>query len=175
VGSARCAAFWGHDGKALAAFYAAALGWEVTQAFGDSAAMISDGTTKYVFYTAESFKASDWPEDELVFHLDLTSATSRPPRAASSPSVPPQACPPAWRQVLDRAARPLRLALLHQRRRQRRVKYVPVCPAHAVVVRGAGQGSACAGKAALAAGASSGGARAIATELGRAGATVYVI
>lgn len=33
--------------------------------------MISDGTTKYVFYAAESFKAPDWPVDELVFHLDL--------------------------------------------------------------------------------------------------------
>lgn len=34
--------------------------------------MISDGTTTYVFYTAESFKAPDWPANELVFHLDLT-------------------------------------------------------------------------------------------------------
>ncbi len=67
----KCAAFWGHDGKVLADFYAAALGWEVTQTFGDAAAMISDGTTTYVFYTAESFKAPNWPEDELVFHLDL--------------------------------------------------------------------------------------------------------
>ncbi|MEU7135117.1 VOC family protein [Streptomyces sp. NPDC046261] len=67
----KCAAFWGHDGKALADFYAAALGWKVTQTFGDAAAMISDGTTSYVFYTATSFKAPDWPKDELVFHLDL--------------------------------------------------------------------------------------------------------
>ncbi|MFF5447594.1 VOC family protein [Streptomyces sp. NPDC012888] len=72
TGSVKCAAFWGHDGKALADFYAAALGWQVTQTFGDTAAMISDGTTTYVFYTAESFKAPDWPADELVFHLDLT-------------------------------------------------------------------------------------------------------
>lgn len=71
AGMVKCAAFWGHDGQALATFYATALGWEVTQTFGDAAAMISDGTTKYVFYTAESFKAPDWPEDELVFHLDL--------------------------------------------------------------------------------------------------------
>ncbi|MFF5128987.1 VOC family protein [Streptomyces syringium] len=71
VGGVKCAAFWGHDGKALADFYAAALGWEVTQTFGDAAAMISDGTTAYVFYTAESFKAPNWPDDELVFHLDL--------------------------------------------------------------------------------------------------------
>ncbi|WP_030067948.1 VOC family protein [Streptomyces natalensis] len=65
------AAFWGHDGKALADFYAAALGWKVTQTYGDSAAMISDGTTGYVFYTAKDFRAPDWPADELVFHLEL--------------------------------------------------------------------------------------------------------
>ncbi|SHN31652.1 MULTISPECIES: hypothetical protein [Streptomyces] len=32
------AAFWGHDGKTLASFYATALGWKVTQSYGDSAA-----------------------------------------------------------------------------------------------------------------------------------------
>lgn len=74
AGAVKCAAFWGHDGKELADFYAAALGWKVTQTFGDTAAMISDGTTTYVFYTAESFKAPDWPADELVFHLDLAFA-----------------------------------------------------------------------------------------------------
>ncbi|MFC9294613.1 VOC family protein [Streptomyces sp. NPDC057011] len=67
----KCAAFWGHDGRALADFYAAALGWKVTQTFGETAAMISDGTTSYVFYTARDFKAPNWPQDELVFHLDL--------------------------------------------------------------------------------------------------------
>lgn len=72
TGAVKCAAFWGHDGKSLADFYAAALGWKVTQTFGDTAAMISDGTTAYVFYTAESFRAPHWPADELVFHLDLT-------------------------------------------------------------------------------------------------------
>ncbi|MGW1375739.1 VOC family protein [Streptomyces sp. NPDC002446] len=68
----KCAAFWGHHGPALADFYAAALGWRVTQTYGDAAAMISDGTTSYVFYTAKDFKAPNWPEDELVFHLDLS-------------------------------------------------------------------------------------------------------
>ncbi|MFC9815885.1 VOC family protein [Streptomyces virginiae] len=32
--------------------------------------MISDGATMYVFYMAESFQAPNWPEDELVFHLE---------------------------------------------------------------------------------------------------------
>ncbi|MFI6005714.1 hypothetical protein ACIA98_35870 [Streptomyces sp. NPDC051366] len=34
AGVVKCVAFWGHDGKALAAFCAAALGWKVTQTFG---------------------------------------------------------------------------------------------------------------------------------------------
>ncbi|MGW7455779.1 VOC family protein [Streptomyces sp. NPDC054787] len=59
-----------HDGKLFC--FTAALGWKIAQAYGDSAAMISDGSTAYVFYTAESFKAPNWPADELVFHLDLT-------------------------------------------------------------------------------------------------------
>ncbi|WP_328419435.1 hypothetical protein [Streptomyces sp. NBC_00443] len=89
AGMVKCAAIWGRDGQALAAYYAAALGWEVTQTFGEAATMISDGTTKYVFYTAESFQAPNWPEDELVFHLDLASAMSRRPRIASSGLAPP--------------------------------------------------------------------------------------
>ena len=30
-GTVKCAAFWCHDGRALAAFYAAPLGWEATE------------------------------------------------------------------------------------------------------------------------------------------------
>ncbi|ASU82609.1 VOC family protein [Nocardiopsis gilva YIM 90087] len=69
-------AFGGHDGRALAEFYAAALGWEVTQEFPDEngvpvAFIVTDGTTIYTFYTARDFRAPNWPEDELPFHLDL--------------------------------------------------------------------------------------------------------
>ncbi|WP_208301547.1 hypothetical protein [Streptomyces sp. KS 21] len=39
--------------------------------FGDTTAVISDGTTTYIFCTAESFTARNWPSDELVFRLDL--------------------------------------------------------------------------------------------------------
>lgn len=70
-------AFWGHDGRALADFYAAALGWQVTQEFPDEdgvpvAFLVTDGTTTYVFYTAKDFRAPDWPAEELPFHLDLS-------------------------------------------------------------------------------------------------------
>ncbi|MGW7079919.1 VOC family protein [Streptomyces sp. NPDC054871] len=69
-------AFWGHDGKELAKFYAAALGWQLTQEFPDengipTAFLVTDSSTTYVFYTAKEFKAPNWPEDELPFHLDL--------------------------------------------------------------------------------------------------------
>ncbi|MGW7412121.1 VOC family protein [Streptomyces sp. NPDC054863] len=76
VGTVSSYAFWGHDGKALATFYAAALGWQLTQEFPDengtpTAFLVTDGSTTYVFYTAKEFKAPRWPEDELPFHLDL--------------------------------------------------------------------------------------------------------
>ncbi|MFG2222323.1 VOC family protein [Streptomyces sp. NPDC048644] len=68
--------FWAPDGKALADFYAAALGWEIQQELPDeqgntAAHLISDGTQSLVFYTARDFKAPDWPRDELPFHVDL--------------------------------------------------------------------------------------------------------
>lgn len=110
TGTVKCAAFWGHDGKALADFYAAALGWKVTQTFGDTAAMISDGTTTYVFYTAESFKAPDWPADELVFHLDLTFADVEAAerrlieRGATKPAHQPGGT--HWTVLLDPSGQP---------------------------------------------------------------------
>ncbi|MFJ9615999.1 VOC family protein [Streptomyces noursei] len=69
-------AFWAPDGRALADFYAAALGWKVTQEYPDehgvpTAFLVTDGTTTFVCYTAKRFKAPEWPRDELPFHLDL--------------------------------------------------------------------------------------------------------
>ncbi|MGW1871206.1 VOC family protein [Streptomyces mauvecolor] len=76
VGAVTSYAFWSHDGKALAGFYASALGWQVTQEYPDengvpTAFLVTDGTTTFVFYTAKGFKAPNWPKDELPFHLDL--------------------------------------------------------------------------------------------------------
>ncbi|MYT32930.1 MULTISPECIES: VOC family protein [unclassified Streptomyces] len=79
TGIVRMAAFWAPDGRALADFYAAALGWAVTEEHKDEdgnclATLISDGSTSgttYVFYTARHFQAPDWPAGELPFHLDL--------------------------------------------------------------------------------------------------------
>ncbi|GAA2716368.1 VOC family protein [Streptomyces luteosporeus] len=76
TGTVRMSAFWAPDGRALADFYAAALGWEVTAEHKDDdgnslATLISDGQATYVFYTARNFRAPNWPADELPFHLDL--------------------------------------------------------------------------------------------------------
>ncbi|MEU7581676.1 VOC family protein [Streptomyces sp. NPDC041068] len=72
TGVLRCASYGGHDGHALARFWAAALGWQVTKTYGKDAAMIGDGSTSYVFYTARNHRAPHWPQDELVFHFDLS-------------------------------------------------------------------------------------------------------
>lgn len=70
-------AFWGHDGRALADFWAAALGWRRTQDYPDEngvpvAFTVTDGTTTYIFYTAKDHRPPNWPAEELPFHLDLS-------------------------------------------------------------------------------------------------------
>ncbi|ARZ68601.1 VOC family protein [Streptomyces sp. HU2014] len=76
TGTVSSYAFWGHDGRTLADFYAAALGWQVAQEFPDengvpTAFLVTDGSTVYVFYTAKGFRAPNWPAEDLPFHLDL--------------------------------------------------------------------------------------------------------
>ncbi|MFE6398102.1 VOC family protein [Streptomyces alboflavus] len=72
-------AFWARDGKELAAFYAAALGWKLVAEYPDeqgvpTAYLIgnADASTRYTFYTARDYQAPAWPQDELPFHLDLS-------------------------------------------------------------------------------------------------------
>jgi predicted enzyme related to lactoylglutathione lyase len=70
-------AIWAADGRALAEFYAAALGTSITQEFPDDtgtsvAFLVPNGPSAYVFYTAQGFTAPNWPADDLPFHLDLT-------------------------------------------------------------------------------------------------------
>ncbi|MCB5908951.1 VOC family protein [Streptomyces pinistramenti] len=76
TGTLRGTGIWAPDGKALADFYATALGWEtrleLPDEHGDTVAhLISDGTQSLVFYTARDFKAPNWPQDGLPCHLDL--------------------------------------------------------------------------------------------------------
>ncbi|WKU48703.1 VOC family protein [Streptomyces sp. VNUA116] len=76
VGSVASYAFWGPDGRVLADFYAAALGWRVAEEFpgedgAPTAFLVTDGSTRFIFYTARDFTAPNWPQEELPFHLDL--------------------------------------------------------------------------------------------------------
>ncbi|MEU2714261.1 VOC family protein [Streptomyces sp. NPDC007205] len=76
AGQVACQAVWAPDGRALADFYAAALGTEVSEIYPDqdgneTAFAFSTGETRYVFYTSASFTAPDWPKGELPFHIDL--------------------------------------------------------------------------------------------------------
>ncbi|WP_405134217.1 VOC family protein [Nocardia sp. NBC_01388] len=77
IASVASYAIWAADGRALAEFYAAALGTSIAQEYPDEtgnpvAFLLTVGTTAYVFYTAKEFTAPNWPADELPFHLDLT-------------------------------------------------------------------------------------------------------
>lgn len=72
-------AFWARDGRELAEFYAAALGWKPAGEYPDedgvpTAFLVgnADGSVLYTFYTARDYQAPNWPQDELPFHLDLT-------------------------------------------------------------------------------------------------------
>ncbi|PSJ27115.1 hypothetical protein B7P34_19425 [Streptosporangium nondiastaticum] len=71
-----CHAMWARDGRALADFYATALGTAVSQSYPDehgneAACAFSVNGAMYLFYTSPSYQAPHWPEDELPFHMDL--------------------------------------------------------------------------------------------------------
>ncbi|NEA72593.1 VOC family protein [Streptomyces sp. SID13588] len=77
AGKISCHAIWAQDGRRLAEFYAAALGTVIAEAYPDeegneAAFALSLQGSMYVFYTAKSFKATRWPEEELPFHLDIS-------------------------------------------------------------------------------------------------------
>ncbi|GHF56609.1 hypothetical protein GCM10010218_42430 [Streptomyces mashuensis] len=70
-------ALWAPDGRKLAEFYAAAVGAEVGQGYADESGVevafpVPVGDTTYFFCTAKTFRAPDWPAEELPFHLDLS-------------------------------------------------------------------------------------------------------
>ncbi|MEU3771867.1 VOC family protein [Streptomyces sp. NPDC032472] len=69
-------AIWAGDGGELAEFYAAALGAQVSEPYRDedgspAAFPVWVGDMMYVFWSAASFKAPSWPQDELAFHMDI--------------------------------------------------------------------------------------------------------
>ena len=71
------------DPAGEAAFWAAALGWEVTYA-DDNYGMASDGTQRLGFGRIEGWQPPAWPNPDGTkqFHLDLAVADQRPVLAA---------------------------------------------------------------------------------------------
>ncbi|RPF25582.1 hypothetical protein EDD96_7106 [Streptomyces sp. Ag109_G2-6] len=70
-------AIWADDGGELAEFYAAALGTQVSEPYRDedgnpAAFPVWVGGMMYVFWSATTFKAPTWPQDELAFHMDIS-------------------------------------------------------------------------------------------------------
>ncbi|MDT0447849.1 VOC family protein [Streptomyces hesseae] len=76
-GRIMCHAMWARDGRALAGFYATALGTAVSETYPDengdevAFAFYVNGAM-YLCYTSESFTAPRWPEEELPFHMDFS-------------------------------------------------------------------------------------------------------
>ncbi|MGG2464139.1 VOC family protein [Streptomyces sp. RGM 3693] len=75
-GTIMCHAMWARDGRALADFYATALGTTVSRTYPDgqgneAACAFYVNGAMYLFYTSESFTAPTWPEEELPFHMDF--------------------------------------------------------------------------------------------------------
>ncbi|MFF3861416.1 VOC family protein [Streptomyces sp. NPDC002209] len=71
-------------------------------------------TTRYVFYTADSYTAPHWPEDELVFLLDLAFGDIE---AAEQRLIGLGATKPAhqpggkhWTVLLDPSGQPFRIS-----------------------------------------------------------------
>ncbi|GHE44983.1 VOC family protein [Streptomyces vinaceus] len=69
-------AIWAQDGGELANFYAAALGAQVAEPYREehgrpAAFPVGVGDMMYVFWSAATFKARTWPQDELAFHMDI--------------------------------------------------------------------------------------------------------
>ncbi|MFE0187276.1 VOC family protein [Streptomyces sp. NPDC058989] len=76
-GKIMCHALWARDGRRLADFYATALGTEVSRTYpgedgSDVAFALHVDGAMYLFYTSASYRAPNWPEEELPFHMDFS-------------------------------------------------------------------------------------------------------
>ncbi|GGT84547.1 VOC family protein [Streptomyces violascens] len=121
-GTIMCHAMWARDGRALAEFYATALGTKVSETYpgeqGEPAACaFTIGPSMYLFYTSKAFAAPNWPEDDLPFHMDLTFSDVR---AAEEQLLQIGATKPAhqpggdhWTVLLDPSGQPF---CIHQAR-----------------------------------------------------------
>ncbi|MFF7725651.1 VOC family protein [Streptomyces sp. NPDC008001] len=122
AGKIICHAMWAPDGRALAGFYATALGTTVTETYpdehGDDTAFgfYADGTM-YLFYTSASFTPPNWPQDDLPFHMDLAfddAATAEEQLLAMGATKPAhQLGGEHWTVLLDPSGQPLCIHTSH--------------------------------------------------------------
>ena len=104
------------DPRAEAAFWSAALGWQVAHVEDDDA-MLTGGTSALGFGRVEGWTPPAWPDDKGVkqFHFDLAVediATGEQALVAQGASVPDaQPGGDRWRVLLDPAGHPFCLTL----------------------------------------------------------------
>jgi predicted enzyme related to lactoylglutathione lyase len=103
------------DPRALAEFYHAVFGWEITHA-EEEYAMVSDGLINIGFGRVEGFAPADWPQESTPkrYHLDLYVDDLDEAEAAclrlgaTRPGIQPGG--DRWRVLLDIAGHPFCLS-----------------------------------------------------------------
>ena len=104
------------DPRAQAAFWSAALGWDVAHV-EDDYAMLTGGTQALGFGRVEGYAPPAWPDDEGVkqFHFDLAveDLTAAEQALVALGATVPAAQPgeDRWRVLLDPAGHPFCLTL----------------------------------------------------------------
>jgi len=104
------------DPRAEAAFWGAALGWQVAH-LEDDYAMLTGGTSALGFGRVEGYTPPAWPDDQGVkqFHFDLAVediAAAEQSLVAQGATVPDaQPGGDRWRVLLDPAGHPFCLTL----------------------------------------------------------------
>jgi len=99
------------DPAALAAFYSAVLGWEVTHSQADYA-MISDGSTSIGFGRVPGYSAPGWPDEttpkryHLDFYVDDLDKAEEQALALGATKPDGQPNPEGWRVLLDPGGHP---------------------------------------------------------------------
>jgi predicted enzyme related to lactoylglutathione lyase len=99
---------------AMATFYAALLGWDVT-ASEDAYSMISDGSTSIGFGLVDSYEGPGWPQEKapkryhLDFYVDDLDDAEAQAIALGATKVAEQPDAAKWRVLLDPSGQPFDL------------------------------------------------------------------
>lgn len=102
------------DPPALAAFYSALLGWEVTHSQAEYA-MVSDGSTSIGFGLVPDYQGPGWPQESapkryhLDFYVDDLDKAQEQAIALGATKATEQPDPDRWRVLLDPGGHPFDL------------------------------------------------------------------